>query len=102
MDTAKRVAPPILFVFLLTADSKCSIYNVADDRIRTGDLWNWKRPFYQLSHNHCPAIDGFFQSLLSHSCKLFSGQSYNASTSVNYDFRVILPYKLLIFTTLET
>ena len=26
----------------------------ADDGIRTADLWNWKRPLYQLSHNHCP------------------------------------------------
>ena len=28
----------------------------ADDWIQTMDLWNWKRPFYQLSHNHCPSI----------------------------------------------
>ena len=26
----------------------------ADDWIRTADLWNWKQPLYQLSHNHCP------------------------------------------------
>ena len=26
----------------------------AEDWIRTADLWNWKRPLYQLSHNHCP------------------------------------------------
>ena len=26
----------------------------ADDWIQTADLWYWKRPLYQLSHNHCP------------------------------------------------
>ena len=26
--------------------------NFADDWIRTTDLWNRKRPLYQLSHNH--------------------------------------------------
>ena len=35
---------------------KCSIYIFADDWIRTVDLWNRKRPVYQLSHNHCPHL----------------------------------------------
>ena len=26
--------------------------NFADDWIRTADLWYWKQPLYQLSHNH--------------------------------------------------
>ena len=26
----------------------------ADDWIQTADLWNRKRPLYQLSHKHCP------------------------------------------------
>ena len=26
---------------------------LADDWIRTADLWIWKRKLYQLSHNHC-------------------------------------------------
>ena len=30
--------------------------NFADDWIRTADLWNRKRPLYQLSHNHFPAF----------------------------------------------
>ena len=30
--------------------------NFSDDWIRTSDLWNWKWPLYQLSHNHCPYI----------------------------------------------
>ena len=36
--------------------NKCSMYSnfFADDWIRTVDLWYWKRPLYQLSHNHCP------------------------------------------------
>ena len=28
----------------------------ADDWIWTADLWNWKQPLYQLSHNHCHPI----------------------------------------------
>ena len=39
-----------LFNTQLTVN-KCSI-NFADDWIRTADLWYWKRPLYQLSHNH--------------------------------------------------
>ena len=27
---------------------------IADDWIRTADLWCRKRPLYQLSHNYCP------------------------------------------------
>ena len=27
---------------------------MADDWIQTTDVWNWKRPLYQLSHNHYP------------------------------------------------
>ena len=33
--------------------NKCSI-NFANDWIRTVDLWYWKQPLNQLSHNHCP------------------------------------------------
>ena len=28
----------------------------ADDWIETADLWCWKQPIYQLSHNHCPRL----------------------------------------------
>ena len=28
--------------------------NLANDWIRTVDLWYWKQPLYQLIHNHCP------------------------------------------------
>ena len=55
----KKWAIPGLFFFIfclfntqLTVN-KCSI-NFSDDWIRTADLWNQKRPLYQLSHNHCP------------------------------------------------
>ena len=30
--------------------------NFADDWIQTADLWYWKQPLYQLSHNHCPEL----------------------------------------------
>ena len=47
---------PLFLYFCLfsTVDSKHSIKIFADDWIRTMALWNWKRPLYQLSHNHCP------------------------------------------------
>ena len=34
--------------------------NFADHWIWTMDLWYWKRPLYQLSHNHCPTIILYF------------------------------------------
>ena len=39
---------------------KRSIWQFADDWIRTNDLWFWKRPLYQLSHNHCPCTQTTF------------------------------------------
>ena len=44
-----------LFNTQLTVN-KCSmnIYIFGDDWIRTANFWYWKRPLYQLSHNHCP------------------------------------------------
>ena len=36
--------------------------NFADVWIQTWDLWSWKHPPYQLSHNHCPfAVDVFLK-----------------------------------------
>ena len=35
--------------------------NFADDWIRTMDIWCWKQPLYQLSHNHCPEIFYFLE-----------------------------------------
>ena len=32
----------------------------ADNRIRTADLWNRKRPLYQLNHNHSQNTKVFF------------------------------------------
>ena len=39
--------------------NKCLIWKFANDCIQTADLWHWKRPHYQLSHNHSPA-PGFY------------------------------------------
>ena len=40
----------------LTVDSKMFNIYFADDWLQTVDLWNQKRPLYQLSHDHCPAL----------------------------------------------
>ena len=37
-------------------------YKFADAWIRPADLWDRKRPLYQLSHNHCP--DSLFFKLI--------------------------------------
>ena len=38
--------------------------NLADDWTRTTDLWFWKQPLYQLSHNHyCPQWSLFCERL---------------------------------------
>ena len=39
-----------LFKFQLTVNVQYNFF--ADDWIQTADLWNWKRPLYQLSHNY--------------------------------------------------
>ena len=40
----------------LTVDSKMFNIYFADDWLQTVDLCNQKRPLYQLSHDHCPAL----------------------------------------------
>ena len=49
---------PGLFYLFSSFQYSCQlmfdIYIFADDWIRTANLWNWKQPLYQLSHNHCP------------------------------------------------
>ena len=47
----------LLYFYLFnTVGSKHSIYFFANDWIHTAYLWSWKRPLYQLSHNHCPHL----------------------------------------------
>ena len=38
--------------------------NFADDWIQTTDLWYWKQPIYQLSHNHFTIINNFLRKTL--------------------------------------
>ena len=66
---------PLFLYFRLfnTADCKCSIYFFADDWIWTADLWNWKQPLYQLSHNHCPILRMF--EIVFYSDKLDKNQT---------------------------
>ena len=52
----KWAIPALFFLYFRLfniVDSKRSIKFFANDWIRTVDLGRWKRPFYQLSHNHC-------------------------------------------------
>ena len=57
--------------------------NFADDWVRTADLWCWKRPRYQLRHNHCPLIKSILlQSNQIPLLKLDTNLSY--LTACNY------------------
>ena len=55
-----------LFCLFNTVDSK-QMFNkdFADDWIRSADLWYWKQPFYQLSHNHFPTTVQYLTSIKS-------------------------------------
>ena len=50
-----RSWPLFLYFFLFwhLSVNTCSMWNSADDWIRTRDLWCWKRLLCQLSHNRC-------------------------------------------------
>ena len=50
----------------------------ADDWIRTTDLWYWKRPLYQLSHNHCPTFRFFNVGLVVKNCPIFYASTYDS------------------------
>ena len=43
-----------IFVFSTVNSKYVKFKNLADDWIQTADLWYWKQPLCQLSHNHCP------------------------------------------------
>ena len=58
-------------LFLFFSSFQCSSrltfnLNVADDWIWTTDLWSWKQPLYQLSHNHCYSLN-----IVTMTCFLF-------------------------------
>ena len=54
----KWAIPALFFLYLRLFNSVeiKQMFNIifANDWNRTVDLWYWKRPLYQLSHNHCP------------------------------------------------
>ena len=51
-------ANPALFYYFFVFSIQLTLYVqlifFAEDWIRTMDIWNWKRPLYQLSPFHCP------------------------------------------------
>ena len=49
------IASHFLFYFVFPIQLTLNrSYKITNDCIRTADLWCWKRPLYQLRHNHCP------------------------------------------------
>ena len=53
----KNWAIPGLFNNILVSSN----IKFADDWLRTAYLWCRKRPFFQLSHNHCPSKNIFVE-----------------------------------------
>ena len=70
-----------LFIFVFsTVNSKCNqCKNLADDWIRTADLWYQKRPLCQLSHNHCLSVSFFLSIRFSLSTELHCEESLQSS-----------------------
>ena len=60
----QKWAIPGLFLFIFVFSMQIFHLKIADDWIRTAHLWYWKRPLYQLSHNHFPMLN-FFNYYLS-------------------------------------
>ena len=55
---------PLSLFFVFSINSKqMFIINIADDWIRTEDLWYWKQPLYQLSYHHNPSLISFFKKM---------------------------------------
>ena len=89
-------AIPGLFIFIFVFSIQLTVYNCsinfADDWIWTADLWYWKRPLCQLSHNHCPLYSKDFQKAfflkmghpwpLFHLFLVFSNKQYNFLTTI--------------------
>ena len=44
---------PASFFFIFVCSKQSIVNKVADDYIRTADLWRRKRPLYQLRHSRC-------------------------------------------------
>ena len=59
-----KIGPfPASFFFIFVFSIQLIVHiNFADDWIRTADLWFWKRPLYQLRHNHFPRGHKVFEA----------------------------------------
>ena len=81
-----------------TADCK-QMFNInfSNVWILTADLWHWKQPLYQLSHNHCPSERKFFWTKISFA-KVFENQwnvaSYLSDCAPTY-LRLRMPVTLI-------
>ena len=59
-------AIPGLFFFIFVFSIQLIVHtNFANDWIRTTNLWCWKRPLYQLHHNHFPIFTFFLSFHIS-------------------------------------
>ena len=60
-NSTRLIHTSCIFFRLLCTVGIQLMFNIsfAGGSIRTADLWNWKRPLYQLSHNNCPTLAAF-------------------------------------------
>ena len=50
----------LLLLYFRTSKQLIVRTSLADDWIRTADLWSWKQLLYRLCHNHCPTFDTLY------------------------------------------
>ena len=90
--------PLFFFILVFSIQLTVNVQNkfLADDWIRTADLWNWKRPLYQLSHYHCPKYCLHYATITKHSnLKLIDRHQFPWLT-VSIDLTYVLALVFLI------
>ena len=65
LNCSKWAITGLFFFTFVFSKTRLTINKFADDWNRTGDLWCWKRPLYQLSHNYCPRVELLKKSFCS-------------------------------------
>ena len=76
--------------------------SLPNDCIRTADLWCGRRPLYQLSHNHCPALhllfnkNSFFETnelfIIARVQALKNDNNYQPAATIVLHFVVLVFY----------
>ena len=75
---------------------------LANDWVRTADLWCRMQPLYQLSHNHCQlSVLSFLFLYLSLSLLFFQSISISFSLSFHISISLSLHFYIIVFISLS-